>query len=259
MSRPTKEPDWARELVSPEQRDAAARLGRPVAFEEPTTGMRFVLIPGGTFRMGSSPPASYENERPLHEVTLSPYYLGVYEVTNAEYRKKVPQHGCYGGEKGDRRPAGCTGHAQATEYAAWLSERASLHGFRLPSEAQWEHACRAGSTTPWFWGDDPVRMPEFGWNEGPTRDVGQKRPNPWGLFDVYGNVAEWCSDRFGPYTSGSQTDPEGPESGTLRLVRGGSVNDQLPMDMRSARRLEQDPAGGLVIVGFRLAFTGSPP
>jgi formylglycine-generating enzyme required for sulfatase activity len=274
--------------VRPDQIAEAARLGKPVAFEEPTTGMRFVLIPGGTFLMGS--PATEEgrgSDETQHRVTLSPFYLAIHEVSNAQFRRFRPEHESRsftpdrGRRKGkpqdldaDLQPVVSVGHDDALAFVRWLSERGNTKGYRLPSEAQWEYACRAGSTSarPWAGdlatghehgnGNDPEAKMEFGLvMEGwPKSDrhlvaapVGSYRASAWGLHDMIGNVWEWCSDWMVEYGSGEAKDPEGPPSGTSRVLRGGSWLDFSGL-LRAASRLRGVPRVRAHDIGFRVSL-----
>ena len=138
-------------------------------------------------------------------------------------------------------------------------------GFRLPTEAEWEYAWRAGSTTAYCFGDDESRLKEYAWYDDNAYDVGekyahgvdQKKPNAWGLYDLHGNVWEWCQDWYGEYPTGSVTDPMGPRSGSLRVGRGGSWFDTAGY-CRSADRIHGSPGGRNDIVGCRLVLRSSP-
>lgn len=118
-------------------------------------------------------------------------------------------------------------------FIARLNQAEGSAVYRLPTEAEWEYACRAGTTTQWSFGDDESQLKNYAWydanvwnmGEGYAHAVGVKRPNPWGLYDVHGNVWEWCQDGYGPYSSSAQTDPTGPTSGSERVVRGGSFGN----------------------------------
>ena len=128
----------------------------------------------------------------------------------------------------------------------------------MPTEAQWEYACRAESKTRYSFGDDEALLGEFAWfeknSDGQTQPVGTKQPNDWGLHDMHGNVWEWCQDWFGMYSSGPDSDPTGPESGSGRVLRGGSW-DSRPRDCRSAIRYHYLPGGRYSGIGFRAART----
>jgi formylglycine-generating enzyme required for sulfatase activity len=285
---PLPEPAWARDLASPAQRAEARRLGRPVAIDEPVTGLRFLLIPGGTFRMGSPVGRGAEDEHPQAQVTLTPFYLSIHEVSNAQFRAFRPEHdsggytveigaskGRFYSANGESQPAAMVSHREATAFTRWLSGQGKLRGFRLPSEAQWEYACRAGSTGEYFWGDgvedgpryanamEPVSHETFGWhpNGWPTDDgyrltapVGSLRPSPWGLYDIHGNVFEWCSDWYGPYEGAARNDPEGPTDGERKVLRGGCWGCS-HHECRSASRTHNTPdVNDLNAVGFRVAL-----
>ncbi len=282
LSKNDQTPTWAK--VSDEQKDEAKRLGVPVAWEN-AIGMRFVLIPPGSFKMGApvSEPGSQKDERPQHEVTITrAFYLQMAETTNAQYRTWNGAHdsgsdGRYS-LNGDNQPAvrvsyqdiaGSADGSRESFYLRWLNEQAWTSGpegvtYRLPTEAEWEYACRAGTTTKYFWGDrdedahryanglDPetkrwiestksqlVAGPVFPKEDGHvvTAPVGSFLPNPWGLYDMLGNASEWCADRYDPayYAASPAGDPRGPAEGG-RLVRGASYGDP-PRYMSAAARL----------------------
>ena len=220
--------------------------------------MDFVLIPAGQFSMGSV--AGNSDEQPVHEVTISqPFYLGVYEVTEADWSRVM------GGNKGSStRPVLDVSWDDAVSFCAKLSalpaERAAGRVYRLPTEAEWEYACRAGTTTAYSFGDDASLLVDFAWfggnSGGQTHPVGQKKPNPWGLYDMHGNVWEWCSDRYGNYASGAVTDPQGLASGSNRVLRGGSWNNTT-RNCRSANRNRNNPSNRNDNNGFRLALSSA--
>jgi formylglycine-generating enzyme required for sulfatase activity len=271
-----KVPSWAR--VSAEQIACAKRHQVAVAFEN-DLGMRFVLIPEGTFWMGSpeGEKGRYKGET-RHRVTLTrPFYLGVTEVTNGQYRRWKRDHdsGSYKGQglNGDAQPVVDVSWNDATGFARWSSGRDGRRTYRLPTEAEWEHACRAGTETRYSWGDgekeghlyananDPVTKNVFGWSyDGwPSDDghrvaapVGSYRPNGWGVHDMHGNAWEWCSDRYGAYPKGSVTDPVGASSVSARVLRGGSWNNN-PRNVRSANRNRNGTGERNPNNGFRVA------
>lgn len=251
------EPAWAK--VSRAQIDEARRLRVPVAYEEPTTGMRFVLIPGGTFQMGSRDGEGQPRERPQHAVTLSPYYLSIHETTNAQYKRMKADHDSIYGV-GDTEPVRRVSHDEATAYAAWLDGQGAQKGHALPTEAQWEYACRAGSTTQWSFGDDEAQLKDYAWygeNGVSTHPVGEKKPNTWGLYDMHGNVWEWCADDFHDDYKGAPANGsawiDSPRASD-RVYRGGS--ESLPADaLRSSNRSGGPPDDPL---SFRLARSVTP-
>ena len=194
-------------------------------------GFVFVRVCAGTFRAGSDDrdPMAMESELPAHDVTLSEYWIGKYEVTHEQFRRWRPDH------RGEPE-------LPVSDVVWTHARRFCKHfGFDLPTEAEWEVAARAGSTTPWFFGDSEDDLGTYAWFEGNAdgrvHPVGGKRPNPWGLHDIYGNVWEWVADMHGPYTGESLVDPTGPPvtPGGHRVVRGAAYDDT-PERMRSAHR-----------------------
>ena len=246
-----------------------------------------VPIPGGMFRMGSPPMESHRqvDEGPLHQVTVAPFWMGKYEITWNAYevwmsdtdilkrqvlglkpnqrdkladRYQVTQPTepytdmSFGmGKRGF--PAICMTQHAARTFCQWLSAKTGRY-YRLPTEAEWEYACRAGTQTVYHFGDEPDRLKEFAWyydnSDEKYHKVGGKKPNPWGLFDMHGNVAEWVLDQYVPngYTQHAAKNPLViPHSLYPRIVRGGSWDDDPPV-LRSAARIgssedwkEQDP------------------
>jgi formylglycine-generating enzyme required for sulfatase activity len=230
---------------------AQLALGDPVVN---SVGMLLVPIPAGTFTMGE-----VENLETPHSVTLTkPFELGVYEVTQEQYEQvmKIPNPSKY---KGPQNPVEQVSWNDAVEFCRKLSElseeKAAGYVYRLPTEAEWEYACRAGTTTVYHFGDSESELGDYAWykkNSGSTtRAVGGKKPNGWGLYDMHSNVYEWCQDWYGSYPSGSVTDPTGAASGSSRVLRGGSwlYNS---VDCRSAFRSWSSPDGRSNDLGFRV-------
>ena len=239
-------------------------------------GMQFVLIPAGEFVMGTSQAQvdavagdqqSYRNwmqyERPQHRVVISrPFYLGKYPVTQGQWQAVMSEnpsrfkagwksligrdHAAY--------PVERVSWNEAQEFLTKLNERDAEREYVLPTEAQWEYACRAGSGAIYHFGDDAAQLHDYAWygdnSGGKTRPVGQKQPNAWGLYDMHGNVWEWCQDRYGPYADEAATDPKGPETGAVRIIRGGSWADAA-QDARSAHRNRYLPEYRFGDLGFR--------
>jgi formylglycine-generating enzyme required for sulfatase activity len=247
-------------------------------------GMKLTLIPKGTFLMGAPPDEEDSGDDELqHVVTISKdFYLGMYEVTQAEYQKVMGTNPSkFQGDKiAERHPK--TGRVvkkvdsanypvenvtwfNAVEFCKKLSElpeeRAAGRVYRLPTEAEWEHACRAGSTTSYTFGDDREELGEYAWlrsNAGRrTHPVVEKKPNAWGLYDMHGNVWEWCSDWYGSYHDVPTIDPLGPSTGSRRVLRGGSWDDEAA-DCRSAERSRFSPSFTIDRdYGFRVALSSS--
>jgi len=194
-------------------------------------GMKFTPVPVGDFMMGSPDGDGKSDEHPQHLVRITkPFFLGVYEVTQAQYTKVMGSNPSNFKDAGDDAPVEQVSWDAAQEFCRCLSdlsvERTANRIYRLPSEAEWEYACRAGSTSKYGFGDDTQPLHEYAWYEENSDDrthpVGQKLPNKFGLYDMHGNVAEWCADWKGPYAANAISDPMGPESGFSRVIRGGS-------------------------------------
>ena len=215
--------------------------------------MEFVWIEPGTFTMGSpeSEEGREENEGPQHEVTISQgFYLAKYEVTQGQWEGVMGNNPSY--HKGKNFS---TDTNRPVEKVSWHDVQSLIHAlneaagdslYRLPSEAEWEYACRAGTTTRWSFGDDESQLGDYAWhsrNNSPpgTKEVGTKLPNPWGLYDMHGNVWEWCEDWDDGYSSGTQVDPTGPSTGSLRVGRGGSFYPFSLISTRSANRESVSP------------------
>jgi formylglycine-generating enzyme required for sulfatase activity len=214
-------------------------------------GMKFVLIPAGEFMMGSN---EYDSEKPVHNVTISkPFYLGVYPVTQREWKAVIGDNPS--GFKGDDLPVENISWHDAQEFINKLNEKEEISKYRLPSEAEWEYAARAGTTTRYSFGDDESKIGEYAWyweNSGnKTHPVGQKQSNPWGLYDMHGNVWEWVQDKYHNGYDGAPIDGSAWEDGggADRVFRGGGWDCTAEL-CRSAFRFFNDP--GDLDLGFRL-------
>ena len=249
-------------------------------------GMRLIRIEPGPFQMGQQTGGDYD-ERPVHKVTISkPFYMAATEVTNAQYEQFDPSHRKYRGFRGvsneDDEAVTFVSWQDATAFSKWLSEKEG-RPYRLPTEAEWECACRAGTTTPFSTGpklpaafhkNQPV---EGDWNTERTKKdrdlrakkgqvpvslkVGAAPANPWGLLDMHGNVEEWCYDWYGAYPALAQMDPVGPAKGLFKVSRGGSHNTYV-RHLRSANRHSALPGDKHWIIGFRLVqgeLPATPP
>jgi formylglycine-generating enzyme required for sulfatase activity len=279
--------------------------------EIPGTDLKFdmVAVPGGTFRMGSAENEAVRrpDEGPQHQVKMSPFYIGKYEVTwdlyepfvykNFEVRQsngavklevdaltrptKPYLDMTFGMGKEGMPAVGMTQYS-AIQFCKWLYTRTGVF-YRLPTEAEWEYACRAGSTTAYSMGSDTSQLADYAWfstnSSAKSHPVGSKKPNGWGVFDMHGNVAEWTFDQYIPdfYSQFKNTPAENPVATPEKLyphsVRGGSFEDK-PIDLRSASRNKSDPAWKRIdpqipksnwwfpeapFIGIRLVRPATPP
>jgi formylglycine-generating enzyme required for sulfatase activity len=219
--------------------------------------IEFMPVAAGSFQMGSE--SGYPNELPVHSVTLSkPFWMGKTEVTQAQYQRVM---GCNPACFNDpQNPVEQLNWNDAMEFCRKLTalERQAGHlpegwEYTLPTEAQWEYACRAGTT-----GDYAGELKAMAWydrtSKNKTQPAGTKQPNGWGLYDMHGNVCEWCSDWYGEYSAESVTDPSGATSGSFRVHRGGGWNNSVA-GCRSSFRLVDSPEETSDIIGFRICLT----
>jgi formylglycine-generating enzyme required for sulfatase activity len=276
-------------------RPVLAQTPKPQAPKEVinSIGMKLVLIPAGKFTMGS--PKKEEERKAVpkgrkrhyserqHKVEITrPFYMGVYTVTQAQFRKFKAKHVSYFSAQGDGKakvdgldtshfPVESVTWEEARDFCEWLTEQDKKKGFnrlyRLPTEAEWEYACRAGAPSyhPFHFGDRlssrqanfDGRFPYGGADKGPflerTTTVGSYRPNAVGLYDMHGNVLQWCQDWYDSdyYKDSPLKDPKGPESGEYRVIRGGAFN----LDggsCRSASRGKSEPGSRIYPTGFRV-------
>jgi len=216
-----------------------------------------VKVKGGTFQMGSNDGES--NEKPIHSVTVSDFYIGKYEVTQKEWVAIMGSNPSK--YQGDNLPVEQVSWDDCQEFIKKLNVKTGK-SYRLPSEAEWEYAARGGSKSKdykYSGSNDLSAVAWFADNSGSnTHLVGQKQANELGIYDMTGNIWEWCSDWYGDYSSGSQANPKGVSSGSYRLLRGGSFNDDDPPRngcCRVAYRLANTPSNRYDTHGFRLVRT----
>jgi formylglycine-generating enzyme required for sulfatase activity/uncharacterized surface protein with fasciclin (FAS1) repeats len=254
-------------------------------------GIKMIEIPGGTFQMGTAPPLDPQTkeEGPVHSVTISPFYASTHEVTGAQYSSLMgnpAKVGVWARPLLSHKPVGKVSWIQAALFCNQLSileGRAEYYmtvadgndtivvgydwggnGYRLLTEAEWEYAARAGGTGDWCFGSNAALLGDYCWYVQNAlvpgkvgwepKQIGLKLPNAFGLYDMHGNVAEWCQDFHGPYSGEPQTDPHGPIRGERRVYRGGSYLRNAAQ-CRSAARVGQDGGFRHDGLGFRVACT----
>lgn len=225
-------------------------------------GMEFVIVPSGSFMMGED--KNFEDasnyETPRHSVMISKeFYMGKYEVTQEHWVTVMGNNPSR--FKGKTNPVEWVSWDNVQEFIKKLNAKEGGDKYRLPTEAEWEYAARAGSTGKYCFGDEEWELGEYAWygenwGSGKTYPVGQKKPNAWGLYDMHGNVWEWCQDWYGDeyYSSSPGTDPKGPASGSARVYRGGGWN-AVAVHCRSACRGGYSPGNRFCDLGFRLVTT----
>ena len=242
------------------QHETAAFLDEPIVRTIDLGGgtqIELILIPAGEFEMGSpdTEEARENDEGPVRRVKISkPFYIGRHEITQAQWKAVMGY--ALSNSKGFDHPAVGIRWAVAVEFCKKLSER-EFETFRLPTEAEWEYACRAGSMTIYSFGDVSSSLDQHAWfnsnSSHSTHPVGQKKPNAFGLHDMHGNVWEWCCDWYDDYLEDSTVDPTGPMDGSSRILRGGSWFCT-PGPCRSANRGWNTPDIRDDDVGFRIVM-----
>jgi formylglycine-generating enzyme required for sulfatase activity len=235
--------------------EAHLPAGSPALFTN-QSGLTMVALPGGWFEMGT---AAGESDELLHRVWVSPFAIDQYEVTQASFQDVLGRNPSRWTEP--KNPVEQIRWLDAVEYSNARSRREQLmpcydpqtgkcnfgaNGYRLPTEAEWEYACRAGTRTKYFFGEDPIQLGKYACFKGNmTRGpavVGSKQPNAWGLYDMGGNVWEWCHDFYQDdyYRHSPERDPRGPETGATRILRGGCWNSRADL-CRSGYRMDETP------------------
>jgi formylglycine-generating enzyme required for sulfatase activity len=254
--------EYAMEILARRGGETQVAMAEKGVFVDERSGIAFVTIRAGEFDMGSD--RGHSDERPVHRVRISrDFLLGKYPVTNAQYAKflefleaadkrvRKPQHWHYRRFNQAEQPVVGVSWNEAQAFCEWV-------GGRLPTEAEWEYACRAGTRTEYSFGEDAELLGEHGWSDRNSNNqpqpVGSKKPNPWGLYDMHGNVWEWCQDWFSEeyYAESPELDPQGPEEATHRVGRGGSWAGGAG-GCRSAFRGLDHPADRNRVLGFRVA------
>ena len=247
-------------VTSSTLRAAITATGLAWRVKDTATQIEFVLIPPGSFQMGCSQGSNdygcYNFEQPVHQVTLTqPFYMGGTEITQSQWQAVMGYN-----------PSYWAGLNNPVEQVSWNTIQGFLAqtGMRLPTEAEWEYACRAGTTTPFYNGStDDNTLTNLAWfyyntcSGGTgcgTRPVATKLPNAFGLYDTLGNVWEWVNDWYADYAAGAQVDPSGPAAGSYRVFRGGSW-DYSSIGCRASVRVVTGPDGTDYIIGFRAART----
>lgn len=245
-------------LPAPEAPPFATPSGMPAPLSvwHSSIGMEFILMPAGAFMMGSD--QGDPDEKPAHKVIISqPFYLGKYEVTQEEWLAIMgtnPSH-----FKGDlKRPVERVSWHMVQEFIRRLNAKEGENKYRLPTEAEWEYAARAGAKTRYSFGDDETLLEQYAWyrknDGGKTHPVGQLKPNAWGLYDMQGNVWEWVQDWRAPYLQGAMIDPQGAMAGNAKGYRGGGWGYSAQR-CRVSDRSYDSPYYVYGTHGFRLART----
>jgi formylglycine-generating enzyme required for sulfatase activity len=240
-------------------------------YEDPATGMEFVFIKGGCFQMGSE--TGPANERPVHTACVGDFFMGKYEVTQGQWKLVMGSNPSFFSNCGDNCPVENLTWADTQEFISRLNHKAGAQKYRLPTEAEWEYAARAGSQARYSYGDDAGDLSEYAWyagNSGSSQTpevyylnriirarphpVGQRKPNALGLYDMHGNVWEWIYDWYGEYRPGTSQNPTGPSFSSRRVYRGGSWDSDADL-CRSAKRFSIHPLASKGDLGFRLVRT----
>jgi len=251
------------------ERDNSGQNPEPAGFPsqiKTKTGIEMLLIPAGEFIMGSD--QGQDDEKPPHRVKIDAFYLDKFEVTQEDYEKMMGRNPAK--FKGADRPVERVSWFAAIQYCNMRSAREGLSpcydlqtlkcnfqadGYRLPTEAEWEYACKAGTNTIYYFGNTTSRLGQYAWYKAnankTSHPVGQKRPNPWGLYDMLGNVWEWCNDFYDQayYYKKQQENPTGPAEGDERVLRGGSWASTARYT-RSSVRYSETPGFADVCFGY---------
>jgi formylglycine-generating enzyme len=228
--------------------------------KDPTTGMEFVFVKGGCFQMGDTFRSGDEDERPVHEVCVDDFWIGKYEVTQAQWQQVMGNNPAYF-KRGGNYPVEQVNWGDTQAYIDKLSA-ASGKRYRLPTEAEWEYAARSGGKQEkWAGTSNEGELGEYAWynanSEKGTHPVGQKKPNRLGLYDMSGNVWEWCQDWYdkGYYGKSPRDNPKGPENGELVVLRGGGWSGDASSARASNRYGWFNPTSRVIYGGIRLVLS----
>ncbi len=254
---PKKQPSKPKPKRNAEASQSGTTASRSNKVTMTANGVSFnmILVDGGTLRMGSSDSEADRDEQPVHRVTLSSYYIGETEVTQALWQAVMGSNPSY--FKGSQRPVEQVSWNDCKTFISKLN-RLTGKSFRLPTESEWEFAARGGNKSRGYKYSGSNNINDVAWytdNSGnETYTVKGKRPNELGIYDMSGNVYEWCNDWYGSYSGSSQTNPQGPQSGQNRVYRGGSYY-YYARYCRSTNRINRGPGRGSNFLGLRLALS----
>lgn len=232
----------------------SANVPKPgTEWRDPTTGMEFVWVPGGSYEMGCGPWAGecVSNEKPVHTVRLFGFWLGKYEVTQGQWQQVMGDNPSIF-QGGERYPVAMVSWNDSKKYISRLDSQGAAK-FRLPTEAEWEYSARSGGRAEKYSGGNSIEAVAWhkGNSGGSSHEVGTKKPNGLGLYDMSGNVWEWCEDVYASYPSSTQDNPIVTNGESRQVVRGGSSADE-PFIVRVARRAGSSPSDRSYRLGFRL-------
>jgi formylglycine-generating enzyme required for sulfatase activity len=232
----------------------AKRKGKPAELKDPITGMEFVYVDSGCYQMGDTFGDDKSDEKPVHEVCVDDFYIGKYEVTQGQWKAIMGDNPSKFDDCGDNCPVEKVSWNDAQAFIQKLNQQTGKN-YRLPTEAEWEYAARSGGKNEKYsGGNDLDSVAWYDSNSGKkTHPVGTKQPNGLGIYDMSGNVWEWVNDWYGSYSSGSQNNPKGASSGSLRVQRGGSWDSVVAWGVRASNRFSYTPDLRFFGIGFRLA------
>lgn len=232
---------------------------------DPSTGMSFVKVPAGCFKMGcgdwhwsSAKGSNCEcDEKPVRDICLDQFYIGQFEVTQGQWQQVMGNNPSFGSDCGQDCPVENVSFESVRQFISKLNAMQKNGGrYRLPTEAEWEYACRSGGKKELFCGGNIVGP--LAWyrvnSKGRSHRVGARQPNGLGIYDMSGNVLEWCSNFYGLYSQSESTNPKGPVKGISRVIRGGSWGSYTGRFCRSAYREEYIPRDASKFIGFRLVW-----
>jgi formylglycine-generating enzyme required for sulfatase activity len=233
---------------------------RKEALADPIKAIEFVLIKGGCFQMGDPFGEGQADEKPVHAVCVDDYYIGKYEVTQGQWQSVMGNNPAFFKNCGEKCPVEQVSWNDIQEFIVKLNAKTGKK-YRLPTEAEWEYAARSGGKKEKYAGtSSDVELGKYAWysanSGGSAHPAGQKQPNGLGLYDMTGNVWEWCQDWYGEkyYSQSTRKNPSGPQSGTRRVLRGGAWVFE-PAGIRAATRYGLTPASRSDLYGFRLSLS----